>query len=150
VLIQKKQEPAKSAKLAANLLTGEISRLLNDGNEVLSKIKVKSIHIADLVEKLILNEISSTAARMIIGEIWVSGKEVEKIIEEKGLRQVSDKSELEKYADQVIDQNPEQAADYRNGKEKLLGFFVGQTMKLTKGKANPAFIKEIIEKKLKK
>jgi aspartyl-tRNA(Asn)/glutamyl-tRNA(Gln) amidotransferase subunit B len=77
-----------------------------------------------------------------------SGEEAEKIVEEKGLKQVSDLGAIEKIIDEVINSNPKMTEDYKSGKDKLFGFFVGQVMKATKGQANPQAVNEILKKKL--
>jgi aspartyl-tRNA(Asn)/glutamyl-tRNA(Gln) amidotransferase subunit B len=81
--------------------------------------------------------------------MWQSGKDADIIIEEQGLKQVTDLSAIEPLVDEVLAANPDQVAEYRGGKDKLLGFFVGQIMKVSKGKANPATLNELLIKKLK-
>jgi aspartyl-tRNA(Asn)/glutamyl-tRNA(Gln) amidotransferase subunit B len=92
--------------------------------------------------------ISNTAAKTILQIVWTSGEGVNTVIDREGLKQVSDTGALEKAIDEVIAENAGQAAEYRSGKEKLLGFFVGQSMKKTGGKANPALLQELVKKKL--
>jgi len=92
--------------------------------------------------------ISGKIAKKVFDAMWQSGKDADTIIEEQGLTQVSDLSAIEPLVDEVIAANPGQVAEYRGGKEKLLGFFVGQIMKASKGKANPATLNELLKKKL--
>jgi len=92
--------------------------------------------------------LSSKLAKQVFEGLWNGSGSVDEIIEKEGLKQLSDSSELETFADQVIAANPQQAEDFRGGKEKALNALVGQMMKLTKGKANPAQVNEILRKKL--
>ena len=80
--------------------------------------------------------------------MWVEGKSADRVIEEKGLKQITDSSAIEKVIDDIIAANPKQLADYRSGKDKLFAFFVGQVMKVTAGKANPAQVNELLKQKL--
>ena len=141
-------DETKHAKLCANFLTGEIARLLNENEVGISGSKVKPKHIADIVENVLDDAISITAAKQVLGEAWSSGKEVSSLIDELGLKQVSDSAELEPVIDEIIAKNPGQVEQYRAGKEKLFGFFVGQAMKATGGKANPKMLQDLIKKKL--
>ena len=88
------------------------------------------------------------AAKEVFEAMWSSGEDADAIIEKKGLRQITDTSAIEKAIDEVMAKNPGQLADYRSGKDKLFGFFVGQVMKATGGKANPAQLNELLKKKL--
>ena len=137
------------AKSLANLLTGEVARLINEEGIELSATHFKPVHFADLVQLIQDKTISVTAAKQIIATLYADGGDVNAIIEQKGLKQVSDVSALEPIIDQIIANNPKQTEEFRAGKEKLLGFFVGQAMKETQGKANPALLQELVIKKLK-
>jgi aspartyl-tRNA(Asn)/glutamyl-tRNA(Gln) amidotransferase subunit B len=138
-----------AAKSAANLLTGEITRLANDAGVDVSQGKLSTKHLADLVRLVLDSVVSSTGAKQVIGAVWKNGESVEAIVEREGLKQVSDLGSIEPAVDKIIAANPDNVAAYRGGKEKLLGFFVGQVMKETGGKANPALIQELVKKKLK-
>ena len=94
------------------------------------------------------NTISGKIAKQIFEAMWKGEGSADEIIEQKGLQQITDHSAIEAMIQQVIDQNPEQVAGYRAGKEKLLGFLVGQVMKMMQGKANPGQLNEILKKKL--
>jgi aspartyl-tRNA(Asn)/glutamyl-tRNA(Gln) amidotransferase subunit B len=141
-------DPKAGSKTAANLITGEITRLLNEESIEIDRCKVTPAHIADLVKMIQASELSSTGAKQVIGTAWKSGEKVSVIVDREGLKQVSDLSSLEPAVDAVIAASPGQVADYKAGKDKLLGFFVGQVMKATGGKANPGMIQELIKKKL--
>jgi aspartyl-tRNA(Asn)/glutamyl-tRNA(Gln) amidotransferase subunit B len=136
-------DPAK-AKAASNLVTGECARLVNEGGWG----KLKALHVADAVKLTQAQTISSTGAKRVLAVAWNSGEEVSAIVDREGLKQVSDLSSLDPAIDKVIAANPGQVAEFRAGKEKLIGFFVGQVMKETGGKANPALLQEMIRKKL--
>ncbi|HUP56301.1 MAG TPA: Asp-tRNA(Asn)/Glu-tRNA(Gln) amidotransferase subunit GatB [Bdellovibrionota bacterium] len=136
------------AKTAANLMTSEVTRLLNEADVGLEHSRLKPEHVAATVGFVMKQEISSTGAKALIVEAWQTGDDAGAIVERKGLRQVSDTSALEPAVEQVLAANAAQAAELKAGKEKLMGFFVGQVMKQTGGKANPALVQEIIKKKL--
>ncbi len=137
-----------SGKSLANLITGEVSRLLNETGAEIAQTQLKPEHLAEIVKLTQSKEISSTAAKQIIGIVWNSGEAVSVVVDREGLRQVSDTSALEPIIDKVLAANPSQVADFKAGKEKLLGFFVGQVMKESGGKANPGLLQEMIKKKL--
>jgi len=136
------------AKAAANLVMGELSGLLNrDGVEIgASRIGPKSL--AALLRRVLDHTISGKIAKDVLEAMWDEGKEADVIIEARGLRQITDESAIESAIDAVMGANPAQLADYRAGKEKLFGFFVGQVMKATAGKANPARLNELLKRKL--
>ena len=140
---------ASAAKAAANWVTGEISRLLNEESIEIFHSKLTPSHVAQVILLVQSQELSSTGAKQVINSAWKSGHSVASIVERDGLKQVSDLSALEPVVEQVIAANPGQVNDYRAGKEKLLGFFVGQVMKQTGGKANPALLQEMVKNKLK-
>ncbi len=138
-----------AAKGIANLLNGEAIRLLNDASIDLSASCFKSEQFAEIGKLLVEKTISSTAAKQIVGVLFNEGGDVSAIVEKLGLRQVNDLSALEPVIDQIIAANPKQVEEFRAGKEKVLGFFVGQAMKATQGKANPAMLQEMVIRKLK-
>lgn len=150
-----KSNPARGAflaKTAANLLLGEISRLVNDEGIEIHRSRLTPGHLANAVAALERAEISSTGAKQLISEAWSTGDSAESIIARKGLKQVSDAGVLEPAIDQVLAANPGPVAQYKAGdaaaKGKLIGFFVGQIMKATQGKSNPSLAQEILKKKL--
>jgi len=136
------------AKPISNLITGEIARLLKESSIEFSDSKIKAQHLVDVATLTFNNTISSTGAKAAIAVAWNTGDAIDAIVEKEGLKQVSDTGALEKAIDQVIAANPGQVAEFKSGKDKLMGFFVGQAMKATGGKANPGMLQEILKKKL--
>ncbi|OFZ23324.1 MAG: glutaminyl-tRNA synthase (glutamine-hydrolyzing) subunit B [Bdellovibrionales bacterium GWB1_55_8] len=140
---------AKGAKALANWLTGEVGRLLNESGVEIRNSRLTVVHLADLVRVTLEGAVSSTGAKQALSEAWSTGESIPAVVARLGLKQVSDLGELEPAVEKVIAAFPGQAAEFRAGKEKLLGFFVGQVMKATGGKANPALLQELVAKKLK-
>jgi aspartyl-tRNA(Asn)/glutamyl-tRNA(Gln) amidotransferase subunit B len=140
-------------KLAANWVMGELAAALNkDGLEIGSVAgaggKLPAARLAGLVNRIADQTISGKIAKEVFESMWASGSTADAIIEEKGLKQITDSSAIERAIEEVMAKNPGQLADYRGGKDKLFGFFVGQVMKATGGKANPAQLNELLKKKL--
>jgi aspartyl-tRNA(Asn)/glutamyl-tRNA(Gln) amidotransferase subunit B len=138
-----------AAKSAANLLTGEVARLSNDTGVEIAASPLTARHLSDLIDLVLSSIVSSTGAKQVINAVWKTGEAVSTVVERDGLKQVSDLGAIEPAIDKVIAANAANAEAYRAGKDKLLGFFVGQVMKETGGKANPALIQEWVKKKLK-
>lgn len=138
-----------TAKSVANLLSGEVTRLLNESAIEIKNSKLKATEFATLAKLIADKVISVSGAKQIIAILFASGGDVDSIVKKEGLKQISDLSTLEPLIDQILQANPKQLEDYRAGKDKLLGFFVGQAMKATQGKANPALLQELVIKKLK-
>jgi len=136
------------AKLAHNWITGELFALLNEKNINITKSPISSKNLAQLINLIKKNIISGKIAKLIFEIMSEGNKDPEKIVEEKGLRQQSDPKELESIIDKIILENPKNVKSYKSGKDKLFGFFVGQVMKNTGGKANPKIVNEILNKKL--
>ena len=126
-------------KTIANLLI-----LVSDLNQ-----NVKPVHLYDLAQMMLDKMISATAAKQVIAILMNEGGEVAAIVDREGLKQVNDLSALEPIIEKMIKDNPKQAEEFRSGKEKILGFFVGQAMKATQGKANPGMLQDLVIKKLK-
>jgi aspartyl-tRNA(Asn)/glutamyl-tRNA(Gln) amidotransferase subunit B len=138
----------KEARLAATWVNGELAAALNrDGLEI-AQSRVSAGELAGLLRRIADNTISGKIAKDVFDAMWAGEGAADAIIEKKGLRQITDSGALEQAIDQVIAANPAQLADYRAGKDKLFGFFVGQVMKATGGKANPAQVNELLKKKL--
>ena len=138
----------KDIKLAVNWITGELFAVLNDKNLEISQSPVSAKNLAILVNLIKNGTISGKIAKTVF-EFMIDGdQDPQKIVEEKGLKQQSDPKTLEALIDKIINDNREKAIEYKNGKEKLFGFFVGQAMKASGGKANPQLINEILKKKL--
>jgi aspartyl-tRNA(Asn)/glutamyl-tRNA(Gln) amidotransferase subunit B len=136
------------AKLAANWVMGELSSALNrDGLEIEAS-RVDARGLAGLLRRIIDNTISGKIAKDVFEAMWTEGGEADAIIAAKGLTQITDSGAIDSAIDAVIAANPKQLADYRAGKDKLFGFFVGQVMKATQGKANPAQLNELLKAKL--
>ena len=136
------------AKLIAKWLVGDISSLLNKDNIEIHESNLSAENFGKLIERISDNTISGKIAKSVLEEIWENGSDVDEIIETKGLVQIQDESLLEEIAKKVIDSNPDQVNAYKNGKDKLFGFFVGQVMKETQGKANPKSVNEILKELL--
>ena len=139
---------AKAAKLCANWVCGELSALLNKDARSVSDSCVSPGHLAQLLRRLADGDISAPTAKTVLEKMWADGEEADAIIAREGLSQISGDDELEKIAADIVAAHPAQAAQFRDGKEKLLGFFVGQMMKATGGRANPAKAGEILRRKL--
>ena len=136
------------AKLSSNWLSGELFGRLNKANLDISSSPVSAKNLGELVALIKDNTISGKIAKDVLDEMFTSGKPPAQIIEEKGMKQVTDTSEIEKIIDEVIAANQPSVLEYRSGKDKLFGFFVGQVMKLSKGKANPNIVNDLLKKKL--
>ncbi|HEY6009366.1 MAG TPA: Asp-tRNA(Asn)/Glu-tRNA(Gln) amidotransferase subunit GatB [Geobacteraceae bacterium] len=149
----KKQNPnadlvAFSSKLMANWVMGEVTRALNEDGRSIDDCPVQPSRLVDLVKLVANGTISGKIAKTVFDEMYKTGKDPERIVEEKGLVQVSDTGAIEAIIDEVLAKEAGQVAEYRGGKEKLFGFFVGQVMKASRGKANPALVNELLLKKL--
>ena len=140
---------SRNPKLSANWIMGELSAFLNKENLSILETKVDSINLGNLLSRIEDSTISGKIAKEVFEEMWNSKKSPDEIIQEKGLKQVTDSSEIEKIINQVLEQNQSQLEQYKSGKEKLFGFFVGQVMKASRGKANPEQVNKLLEKRLK-
>jgi aspartyl-tRNA(Asn)/glutamyl-tRNA(Gln) amidotransferase subunit B len=142
------REVPKEPKLAANWVMGELAAALNKDGVEIGSGKLPAERLAGLLKRIADQTISGKIAKEVFEAMWASGASADAVIEEKGLRQITDTSSIEKAIDEVMAKNPGQLADFRAGKDKLFGFFVGQVMKATGGKANPAQLNELLKKKL--
>ena len=136
-------------KISTNWITGELFALLNDKNLEISKSPISAKNLSKLINLIKDGTISGKIAKSVFEIMATGDKNPVDIVEEKGLKQQSDPKELEKLIDKVINENPNKVKEYKSGKEKLFGFFVGQAMKASGGKANPQLINDILKKKLK-
>jgi len=135
-------------KLATNWITGELFAVLNDKNLEISQSPISSKNLSKLINLIKDGTISGKIAKTVF-EIMVDGdKDPQKVVEEKGLKQESDPKALEVLINKVISDNPEKVKEYKSGKVKLFGFFVGQVMKISDGKANPQLVNDILKKNL--
>jgi aspartyl-tRNA(Asn)/glutamyl-tRNA(Gln) amidotransferase subunit B len=135
-------------KTSANWIMGDLTRLLNDKNKSFEDCPLKPRQLVDMLKLMDNGTISGKIAKTVFEEMYRTGKEAAVIVKEKGLVQISDTGEIEKAVDEVVAKNPKEAERFKAGEEKLIGFFVGQVMKLTKGKANPQMVNELLKKKL--
>lgn len=136
------------AKLAANWMTVELFARLNKMGMDIENSPISAAKLAGLITLIADNTISGKIAKDILDIMFDTGKEAAEIVEEKGLKQVSDSSAIEKIIDEVIAANADKVAEYKSGKDKLFGFFVGQVMKLSGGKVNPQLANDLLKKKL--
>ena len=135
-------------KVISNWIMGELMRLLNADGKEIEECPVKPERLAGMVKMIGDGTISNKIAKTVFEEMYKTGKDAEAVVKEQGLVQVSDTGEIETIIADVIKANPAQHADYKGGKDKLFGFFVGQVMKASKGKANPEMVNELLKKKL--
>ena len=138
----------RNPKLVTTWVTGELFSILNKKNLIIEDSPITSKQLGELVDNIENGKISNRQAKEVLEEMCVSGKGALEIIDEKGLSQISDENEIESLVDNVLNSNPENVKKYKNGKDKLFGFFVGEAMKLSKGKANPKIVNDLIKKKL--
>ncbi len=135
-------------KVVSNWMMGELMRLLNAEGREIEDCPIRPERLAGMIKMISDGVISTKIAKTVFEEMYRSGKDAEAVVKERGLVQVSDTGAIENIIDEVIKANAAQAADYRRGKEKLFGFFVGQVMKASKGKANPDLVNQLLKKKL--
>jgi aspartyl-tRNA(Asn)/glutamyl-tRNA(Gln) amidotransferase subunit B len=136
------------AKLAANWVMGELAGALNREGLEITASRVSAEALAGLVARIVDNTISGKLAKQIFEAMWAGEGDADAIIEARGLKQITDASAIEALVDEAIAGNPKQLEQYRGGKQQLFGFFVGQVMKASKGKANPAQVNELLKAKL--
>jgi aspartyl-tRNA(Asn)/glutamyl-tRNA(Gln) amidotransferase subunit B len=136
------------AKLAANWVNGEVAAALNRAGIEIAAAPVSAEALAGLLARIQDNTISGKIAKEVFDAMWNGEGLADEIIDQKGLKQITDTSAIEAMIDAIIAANPKQTEEYRSGKDKLFGFFVGQAMKASKGKANPAALNDILKKKL--
>lgn len=136
------------AKLAANWVINELLGALNKDEKKLDESPISAKQLGGMISLISDNTISGKIAKEVFAEMYKTGKDAATIVEEKGLKQVTDTGAIEAIIDKVIADNPDNVSAYRGGKDKLFGFFVGQVMKETGGKANPAMVNDLLKKKL--
>jgi aspartyl-tRNA(Asn)/glutamyl-tRNA(Gln) amidotransferase subunit B len=136
-------------KLAANWVLGEFTRELNNSGKSVKASSVSAEDLAELIKIISSGAINNNQAKEVFAEMFASGRAPASVIEEKGFEQISDVSALKKIVDEIVNSNENQVTAYRNGNEKLFGFFVGQVMKASQGKANPKVVNEILRARLK-
>jgi aspartyl-tRNA(Asn)/glutamyl-tRNA(Gln) amidotransferase subunit B len=135
-------------KLAANWVMGELSGALNRDNLDVTAGRVGAEALAGLLARITDDTISGKIAKEVFEVMWAEGRSADEVIDARGLRQITDTGAIEQAIDAIMAANPKQLAEYRGGKDKLFGFFVGQVMKATQGKANPTQLNELLQRKL--
>ena len=135
-------------KAASNWIMGDVMRFLNEDKRSIRDCPIKAASLADMIELIEAGSISGKMAKEIVEDMYKTGKSPQDIIKDKGLVQITDEGELIKAITSIIEASQAQVAEYRAGKEKVFGFFVGQVMKATKGKANPQLVNELLKKML--
>lgn len=135
-------------KTASNWMMGEVSRLLNEEDVSLAEVDFGPEDLAEILKMIDDEVISNDIAKEVFEKMYNTGKDPADIVEEEGLKQISDSSELEQIVEEVLEDNPSAVEDYQDGNENVIGYFVGQTMQATNGKANPQKVKELLKEKL--
>jgi len=136
-------------KLATNWITGDLFAVLNKNNLSISQSPVSPKNLSSLIKMITTGKISGKIAKDVFERMQDNDKDPQQIVEKEGLTQQSDPKELEKIIYQVLSKNKDKVVQYKSGKEKLFGFFDGQVMKVSEGKANPQLVNEILKTKLK-
>ncbi len=142
------KESGSEAKLCANWIMGDLTAFLNKNNLEITASPVTASQLAGLLRRITDKTISGKIAKQVFEALWRGEGEADGIIEKHGWKQVTDSSAIDQLIDEILANNPKQLQQYREGKEKLFGFFVGQVMKASKGQANPGQVNELLKKKL--
>ena len=135
-------------RLSANWILGELPRELNNSGKTASESLLTAEGLAELLKTIEAGKINNNQGKEVLAEMFATGKPAAEVIAEKGFEQISDESAIAEIVDEVIEKNENQVAAYRGGNEKLFGFFVGQVMKASQGKANPKIVNELLKQKL--
>lgn len=143
------REAGGDAKLCANWVTGDLLGALNKSSLNIAASPVSAIMLGGMIKRIGDKTISGKIAKQVFEAMWQGDGDTDSIIESKGLKQVTDSGAIEKVVDEILANNPQQVEQYRSGKDKVFGFFVGQVMKAMQGKANPAQVNELLKEKLK-
>jgi len=138
----------EDAKEVSNWIMGEFLRLVNEEKMEVEETKITGQLLGKMLKMMDEDVISSKIAKTVFEEMFYTGKDPEDIVEEKGLKQISDEDKLEKLVEEIIEDNPDVIEDIRNGKDKAIGYLVGQVMKETKGKANPQMVNKMFREKI--
>lgn len=141
---------AKDPKQVSNWVMGDVLRRLNDEEMEIVDLKFQPKDLADLLEFINAGKISNNIGKKVLREMFEIGEKPEAIIKKKGLIQISDEGELEGIIEKVLDENQQSVIDYKNGKDRALGFIIGQVMKATKGKANPQLVNKMVRERIEK
>lgn len=148
VAASKAKEHTQAAKMIANWLMGEVFAALNRESKTIQTMSLLAPHLGELIDLILDDTISGKIAKDVFSKMWDSGKAPALLVDELGLRQISDTGAIEKAIDELLARDAAKAAEYRSGKEQLFGYFVGQIMKAMHGKANPGVVNELLKKKL--
>lgn len=135
-------------KLVANWMNGELAATLNREEKTLADSPIDAVRLAGLVKKIVDGTLSSKLAKKVFEALWSSDLSAEQIIERDGLQQINDTGAIEKMIDEVLAANPKSVEEFKAGKEKALNALVGQVMKASRGKANPAQVQDLMKAKL--
>ncbi len=138
----------QDVKTVSNWVMGELSRLLNVNNLELADCKIQPVDLVKMLQLVAQGTISNKIAKTVFEEMFATGKDPETVVQEKGLVQISDEGAILAIVEQVITANPQSVEDYKAGKERAIGFLVGQVMKETKGKANPGLVNKLLVDKM--
>ncbi len=141
-------QASKNAKAASNWIMGELLKNLKEKKVKFQEVKIKPASLGNMIKMIDAGKISGKIAKQIFQDMWATGEEPEVIVDQKGLAQISDPAAVEAIVDGVLAASPGQLEQYRSGKDKLYGFFVGQIMKESKGQANPELINKFLKEKL--
>jgi aspartyl-tRNA(Asn)/glutamyl-tRNA(Gln) amidotransferase subunit B len=139
---------AVDPKMIANWIINELFRLMNDRGQGIEQVKVTPDSLVELLLLLRKQTINSNTAKEVLAEMFTSGRSATTIVEESGLAQISDEGRLATLVTQLLAENPEQVAAYRAGKTQLRAWFVGQVMRATRGKGNPALVNELVDREI--
>jgi aspartyl-tRNA(Asn)/glutamyl-tRNA(Gln) amidotransferase subunit B len=139
---------SNNPRVSANFILSELIRELNNAGKTAAESPISAENLAELIKTLDAGKINNNQAKEVLVEMFNSGKTADVVIREKGFEQISDSSAIEIIVDEIIEKNENQVTAYRSGNEKLFGFFVGQVMKASQGKANPKVVNEILKNKL--
>jgi aspartyl-tRNA(Asn)/glutamyl-tRNA(Gln) amidotransferase subunit B len=145
---EKAAEISGAAKQAANWVMGEVSALLNKNDMDIADCPVTADMLAGMIKRIEDNTISGKIAKEVFEAMWAGDGDADTVIDKKGLKQITDTSAIEALVDEVLAKNPSQVEEYKAGKEQLMGFFVGQIMQASRGKANPGQVNQLLKKKL--
>ena len=149
-MFEEAEKICKNAKMTANWLLSDVSRILNEREEEADKIPFTAQHLAKMIELIDKGTISSAIGKKVLEELFENPKDPEEIIKEKGWIQISDEGAIKEVVTKILEANPQSMADFKAGKDRALGFLVGQAMKETKGKANPQMLNKLFLEELNK
>jgi aspartyl-tRNA(Asn)/glutamyl-tRNA(Gln) amidotransferase subunit B len=137
------------SKLVANWMMGDVLRRLKEEEKEIQELQISSKDLAELLILVRDGKINNNTGKKVLRDMFETGKSPETIVSEQGLIQISDEGALAQTVDKILDANPQSVEDYKNGKDRAVGFLMGQIMKETKGKANPQVVSTILSEKLK-